>query len=92
MDMEELVKKAKQIGHDEIPNQHRDSLRVKEALTIIFNANPTKFFKKIDLKNLLAAEGFEVSRLGNVLYGMKAKNECVELGNETYGSFYLPSH
>jgi len=89
MDIDELVEKAKQIGHTEIPDQQRDNLRLKEVLTKIFNTYPTKFFELKDLKNLLANEELEVSRLGNVLYGMKAKNECIEPRKGTYGSIYV---
>ncbi len=88
MDIEELIEKAKQIGHAEIPDQQRDNLRVKEVLIKIFNAYPTKFFVSKDLKNLLADEGLEVSKLGHVLYGMKAKHECIEPRKGTYGSIY----
>ncbi len=89
MDIGVLVEKAKRIGYTDVPDQRRDNLRLKEVLTKIFNAYPTKFFELKDLKNLLADEGLEVSRLGNVLYGMKAKNECIEPRKGAYGSIYM---
>ena len=89
MDIEELIKRANEVGYTELPNQSRDNLRAKEVLTKIFNAYPTKFFESKDLKNLLMDERLEVSRIGHVLYGMKAKNECIEPKKGTYGSIYM---
>lgn len=87
VDINQLVAKAKQIGHDEIPVGGGNSSEAAEALKQIFKANPGKFFRSQDLGKLLNDNGIQVTKVGNVLFAMKNSKECSQVRKGVYTSY-----
>ena len=87
MDISQLVQKAKEVGHDEIPVGGGNNSEVAEVLTKIFAANKNKFFRSQDLSKLLNAGGVAVTKIGNVLFAMKNSRQCSQVRKGIYTSY-----
>ncbi len=87
MDINQLVQKAKEVGHDEIPVGGGNNSEVAEVLTKIFAANKGKFFRSQDLSKLLNAGGVAVTKIGNVLFAMKNSRQCSQVRKGIYTSY-----
>jgi len=87
MDIQQLVQKAKAIGHDEVPVGGGDNSEAASALEQIFKANPGKFFRSKDLGKLLNEGGIVVTKIGNVLFAMKNTKRCSQVRKGVYTSY-----
>ena len=87
MDIQALVQKAKEVGHDEIPVGGGNNSEVAEVLRAIFKANPRKYFRSQDLSKILNANGVAVTKIGNVLFAMKNSKECSQVRKGVYTSY-----
>ncbi len=87
MDISQLVQKAKEVGHDEIPVGGGNNSEVAEVLTKIFTANKSKFFRSQDLSKLLNGGGVAVTKIGNVLFAMKNSRQCSQVRKGIYTSY-----
>lgn len=87
MDINELVQKAKAVGHTEIPVGGGNSSEVVEVLRKIFDSNKGKYFRSQDLSKLLNANGVPVQKIGNVLFAMKNSKQCSQVRKGVYVSY-----
>jgi len=87
MDIKDLVQRAKEVGHDEVPVGGGNSSEVIEVLSAIFNANEGKFFRSQDLSKLLNDNGVAVTKIGNTLFAMKNTRKCSQVKKGVYTSY-----
>ena len=87
MDVDNLIKSATEIAHDEVPLGGGNSSEVVEALSKIFEAYPGKFFKSQRLSEVLNNNGIPVVKIGNILYAMKNSKKCSQVAKGVYSSY-----
>ncbi len=87
MDINQLVQKAKAIGHDEVPIGGGNNSEAAEVLIAIFKASAGKFFKSTELSKLLNDNGVQVDKIGNVLFAMKNAKKCSQVRKGVYTSY-----
>ena len=87
MDIQQLVQKAKAIGHDEIPIGGGNNSEAAEVLGAIFKASAGKFFKSTELSKLLNSNDVQVDKIGNVLFAMKNAKKCSQVRKGVYTSY-----
>ncbi len=87
MDINQILAKAKEIGHDEVPIGGGNNSEAAEVLGQIFNASVGKFFKSTELSKLLNGNGVQVDKIGNVLFAMKNAKKCSQVRKGVYVSY-----
>jgi len=79
MDIEEQIKKAKEIGYDEIPNPK--SVQAEKLILEVLNSKPTRCFKSNELNELLRYDGIRTPSSGTLTrLADENKIEQVKLG------------
>jgi len=82
MDIDELVKKAKEIGHDHVPDPK--PVQAERKILEVLNSEPKKCFQKKTLNILLEDSGVEISDISPILTRIVYEGKCEKVKNGIY--------
>ncbi len=86
--MKELIEKAKEIGHDEVPLSKR--VEAKNKILEILNSEPEKQFKTITLNIFLQDADIEISNISTILSELVQQGKCEKIQNGLYRANFRP--
>jgi len=72
--IDELIEKAKEIGHDEVPELL--PIQAERKVLVILNSKPDKQFKTAELNIFLQDAGIEISNISSILSAMAFQGKC----------------
>jgi len=80
--IDELIEKAKKIGHDEVPEPQ--TVQAEKKVLKILNRKPDRRFKTRELKCLLKYAGIKVWNISSILTAIAIQGKCVRIQNGIY--------
>ena len=80
--IDELIEKAKKIGHDEVPEPQ--TVQAERKVLEILNSKPDRHFKTRELKCLLKYTGIKVWNISSILSEMTIRGKCKRIQNGIY--------
>ena len=80
--IDELIEKAKKIGHDEVPELL--PIQAERKVLEILNSKPDRHFKTRELKFLVKYAGIQVSNISSILTAIAIQGKCERIQNGIY--------
>jgi len=80
--IDELIKKAKKIGHDKVPEPQ--PVQAEREVLDILNSKPDRHFKTRELKCLLKYSDIKVWNISSILIAIAIQGKCERIQNGIY--------